>query len=75
MIDETLTHCTCGKRLRVIDSRARVYGNVQAVWRRRKCYTCNTLSYTIEMPAQLAKRVLNLSSPALPVRKTTAHVR
>lgn len=75
MINCTLTHCTCGKRLQVIDSRARVYGNTQAVWRRRKCYTCNTLSYTIEMPAQLAKRVLTLATPSTPIRKTSTHVR
>jgi transcriptional regulator NrdR family protein len=73
MIDTSLTHCSCcGAKLAVIDSRRRAYGNVQAVWRRRRCVDCKTYSHTVEMPAKLARKVLHATATQpVPLGKIT----
>lgn len=55
---DTLTHCKCGRRLTVIESRRRVIGGVQTVWRRKKCPEHGGRLTTIELDEALALEVL-----------------
>lgn len=71
---EDLVYCSCGEKMTVTDSRTRIYGNTRAVWRRRRCPCCKTRSYSVEMPARIAKHVLALSN-RIPVKKTDTFVK
>lgn len=57
MID-TLTHCTCGRKLSVIESRQQVIGGVHTVWRRKTCKEHGGRVTTLELDESLALEVL-----------------
>lgn len=54
----SLTHCKCGRRLTVMESRNQVIGGTQTVWRRRKCAECGGRSTTLEIDEATALKVL-----------------
>lgn len=57
-LDVSLTHCTCGRRFAVVESRNQVIGATQTVWRRRKCAVCGGRSTTLEIDEETALMIL-----------------
>lgn len=58
MMRDTLTHCTCGRKLSVIESRQQVIGGVHTVWRRKTCKEHGGRVTTLELDESLALEVL-----------------
>lgn len=55
---DTLTHCKCGRKLSVIESRLQVIGGVHTVWRRKKCPEHGGRLTTLEIDEAMALEVL-----------------
>ena len=55
----SVTHCRCGTKLGVIDSRTVTINGMQTIWRRRKCQSCGSLFKTLELSEALALDVLS----------------
>lgn len=63
-MSRSLTHCDCGARMDVNESRNRTIDGVQTVWRRRRCKPCGKRKKTIELPEDLARKILRLLAGA-----------
>jgi len=57
-IIDDLTHCQCGKKLSVVDSRVHLINGTRTVYRRKVCRDCNTKVTTLELSEELALNVL-----------------
>lgn len=45
----SLSHCQCGQKFGVTETRTMTVNGVQTIWRRRKCHTCGTALKTVEI--------------------------
>lgn len=55
---DDLTHCKCGKKYSVVDSRVQLINGTRTVYRRKRCADCNTKVTTLELDEALALNVL-----------------
>lgn len=58
-MNRSLTHCHCGLKFGVIDSRIQTIDGYQTVWRRKVCRACGTRFNTIELDEAIAREVLS----------------
>ena len=58
-ITDSVTHCLCGQRFGVVESRVQILHGVQTMWRRKKCPDCGTRKTTLELDEPLALDVIS----------------
>lgn len=57
-IEESMTHCSCGTRFLVLESRNHVINGVQTVYRRKGCPSCKARKSTYELDRALVMDIL-----------------